>query len=188
MENVTLDKLDFKSLLPSWMQNEKDDASLADSVTLQIPTIAEKIASLSKWDRVNQMEEDELDAMAYELNITWYRYSASLAKKREIVKNARKIHRKLGTKWALEYILTIYFDDAKVLEWFDYNGVEGHFKVETYNTATVDEDAEDFLRILDSVKKYSQILDAIEVTDTSSGVIDHVIVPHTGTAEKGIII
>ncbi len=187
MENVTLDKLNFKNLLPSWMQEEKDDASLADSVTLQIPTIAEKISALSKWNRVDEMTAEELDAMAYELNITWYRYSASVERKREIVKNARKVHRKLGTKWALEYILTIYFDDATVLEWFDYGGEEGHFKIQTYNTATVDEDAEEFLRILDTVKKYSQILDTIDVTESSSGVIDHVIIPQMTTTEKAMV-
>ena len=188
MENVTLDKLDFKRLLPIWMQTQKDDASIADSINTAMVDITNRYKMLSKWDRVDSMEESELDSMAYELNITWYRYSASVERKREIVKNARKIHRKLGTKWAMEYVLGIYFDDAKVLEWFDYEGTPGHFKIQTYNTATVDEDAEEFLNILDTIKKFSQVLDEIDVIEASTGEVEYVIAPHTSTTERARVI
>ena len=123
------------------------------------------------------MTEEQLDQMAWELNVSWYQHNANVRKKRDIIKNAKTIHRKLGTKWAMEQVLTIYFEESKVLEWYQYDGIPGHFKIQTYNTATVDSDAERFLAILDDVKRYSQVLDDIEVLSSSSMSLEYIIRP-----------
>lgn len=177
MENITLDGSDFSKLMPLWMRTDDTDASLAESIDTVASDYADRIALLKKWINIDSMDESQLDNLAWEMNVSWYQYDATLTEKRDIIKNARKIHRKLGTKWAIEQVLTIYFNTSTVLEWFEYDGTPGHFKIQTINTATVDEDAEKFLAVLDDIKRYSQVLDEIEVLSVGNLSLDYVIRP-----------
>lgn len=179
MDNITLENCDFKKLLPLWMRLDQTDASLAESMDTTTSEIINKTSMLSKWNDIDELPEERLDELAWELNISWYRYDASLKQKRNIIKNAKRVHRKMGTKWAIEQVLTCYFDESIILEWWQYGGEPGHFKIQTVNTATVNEDAEMFLAILDNVKRYSQVLDAIEVVSSSSLEVEYIIRPRT---------
>ena len=175
MENITLQNCDFASLMPLWMRSDCTDVSLAESIDLETNKIVKKFKDLSKWNEIENLDEEKLDEIAWDLNISWYRYDATLEMKRNIIKNARRVHRKLGTKWAMEQVLTCYFDESTVLEWWQYGGEPGHFKIQTINTATVNKDAELFLNILDDVKRYSQVLDKIEVIASGSMNVEYVI-------------
>lgn len=179
MNNITLENCNFSKLLPLWMRLEPTDKSLAESMDNMTAQLTKKIAVLSKWDDIDNLPEERLDDLAWEMNVSWYRYDATLKQKRNIIKNAKRVHRKLGTKWAMEQVLTCYFDESAILEWWQYDGEPGHFKIQTVNTATVDKDAELFLSILDDVKRYSQILDEIEVLSSSSMEVQYVIRPRT---------
>lgn len=179
MDNISLESCDFKKLLPLWMREDATDASLAEFIDEVVKDLMERTKTMSKWGWTDYMTEEQLDKMAWEQNIVWYKYDASIKQKRDIVKNALKIHRKLGTKWAIEQVLTIYFSDAKILEWFEYGGIPGHFKIRTFNTETVDTDAEKFLKILNEVKRAGQVLDEIEVLSSSSMSVEYVITPRT---------
>lgn len=187
MENVTLEKLQFDQLLPVWMRLDKYDESLSECLSNETVKIADKIYKLNLWTSIDDMTEAQLDEMAWEWNIAWYQYDANIAMKRAIVKNARKIHRHLGTKWAIDEVLSIYFNTSKVLQWYEYNGTPGHFKIQTVNSATVNEQAEKFLKILDIVKRKSQWLDAIEVISDSDMTLEYVIVPRRIDVDRSII-
>lgn len=168
IKNITLENPNFKRTMPMWMREDDCDSSLAESMDRLTIDAAKKLRSMSKWTRIDEMSESELDELAWELNVSWYLYDRDIKMKREIIKNAPYIHKKIGTKWALEQVLTIYFNESKVLEWFDYGGRPGHFKIEVVNTETVDKDAEAFLKVLNDVKKASQILDTIDVITENS--------------------
>lgn len=168
IKNITLEKPSFERLLPMWMRDDRCDKSLAESMNELSSAAAQKIGTISKWTKIDEMSESELDELAWELNVSWYLYDRDIKMKREIIKSAPLVHKKIGTKWALEQVLTIYFNDSRVLEWFDFGGVPGHFKIEVVNTETVDKDAEAFLKVLNDVKKASQILDSIDVITENS--------------------
>lgn len=182
MNNITINNCDFSKLLPLWMRIDPTDASLASSMDKVTAEISQKIKILSKWDDIDNLPEERLDELAWEMNVSWYRYDATLNQKRTVIKNAKRVHRKLGTKWAMEQVLTCYFDESTILEWWKYDGEPGHFKIQTVNTETVDKDAEMFLAILDDVKRYSQVLDEIEVLSSSSMEVEYII--RTRTVDK----
>ncbi len=170
MNNVTLDLVKLSQLLPSWMRDDATDISLSESVDHFVHLIADDIPALEKWtdEAISKMSEEHLDLMAYELNITWYLYDATIEQKRQIVKDAKLIHRKLGTKWAIEQVLEIYFTSARVLEWFDYGGKPGHFKISTrYPELYVNNT--NFIKVINSIKKYSQILDEVSLRNEIHG-------------------
>ena len=187
MENIWLEKAEFLNLLPAWMRDDDTDVSLAESVDINIKELSDNIGVLEKWTdtAIEKMSEKYLDLMAYELNITWYLYDASIEQKRQIVKYARKIHRKLGTKWAIEEVLNIYFTSAAVLEWFEYGGTPGHFKISTlYPELYVNNP--DFVKVIDSIKKFSQILDEVSLRNKIEHTVYHA-VANTGTIRNVIM-
>lgn len=166
MEDIRLNEVDFAELLPGFMQDDETDKSLAESLSYYFRDMAGSMKTLEKWtdEAIDVMSETYLDLIAYELNITWYLYDAEISQKREIIKNARRIHWKLGTVWAIEQVLAIYFTSASVTEWFEYGGTPGHFKISTQYPELYVNDA-NFIKVLNSVKKYSQILDEVSLSN-----------------------
>lgn len=87
------------------------------------------------YSRIDSLPEAALDALAYDFNIGWYDYSYSLDEKRTIIKEAFKIFRFIGTKYAVETALRSIYPVAYVREWFEYGGKPYHFKVEIHDSA-----------------------------------------------------
>lgn len=166
MDDIRLDDVNFQELLPGFMREDATDVSLADSISDYFKDMSYSMAVLEKWTdkAIDRMSEAYLDLIAYELNVTWYLYDADIAQKREIIKHARRIHWKLGTVWAIEQVLAIYFTSASVTEWFEYGGTPGHFKISTQYPELYVNDA-NFIKVLNSVKKYSQILDEVSLSN-----------------------
>ena len=178
-----------KLLLPLFMQSDVFDATLCESIDLIVKDMWSCIQrKLRFWDYIDYMSEKQLDECANELSVYWYRYDASLDAKRAIIKDAREVKRKLGTVWAGEEVLKIYFGEANVIEYWNYEGKKKHFKVQTWNSETVNEDAEMFLYVLDKIKRKACVLDYIEVLEKSTNELLYIITPgQSGVSENSQI-
>lgn len=164
MSKMTLSNVEFVKLLPQFMRDDGAVIGLSSAVDKLIPTLSQKVGTLTKWDKIDEMTEAQLDEMAWELNILWYDTSASISAKRDVVKNSDLVYQRLGTKWAVESVIQSYFGDGYVVEWFDYNdkvGEPGHFRVYSSNPSISKEKINEFLAILEKVKRKSAVLDEI---------------------------
>ena len=165
-------------LLPLFMRKDDFNRTLCQCIDEIVKELYALIQSkLRFWDTFDNMTEEQLDECADEFGIYWYKYDANIEQKRSIVKCARQVKRKLGTVWAVEYVLSIYFDTSDVIEYWKYGGEKRHFKVQVYNSETVNQDAEAFLKILNRIKRKAAILDYIEVMDISTNEILYFIKP-----------
>lgn len=153
----------------------KGIAAGSDEVTALIARDAEL---LTKWDKIDKLSEPELDALAEELDISWYLSTADVAVKRNLIKSSDIVHSKLGTVYAVERIINDYFNSGSVLEWWDYNGIPYHFKVWTDNPTKVAENVETFAQILKLIKRDSAVLDSIIIGLKAKGQV------YFGTASK----
>ncbi len=77
---------------------------------------------------VDKMPEWRLDEKAWELNCL-YDYEASIDLKREWVRNAYKNSKIHGTAEGVTQYLTSFFSDSEILEYFEYDGTPGEFRV-----------------------------------------------------------
>ena len=161
---MKLDNLDFVRLLPQFMREDKASVGLAKGMDAIVPSLSSVIHKLSTWDCIDTLSEAELDEMAWELNILWYDTSASVETKRDLVKNSDMVYQRLGTKWAVENVITSYFGDGHIEEWFEYDGDPGHFRVLTNNPSLENEKLAEFLRILERVKRATAKLDGVIIT------------------------
>ena len=163
MANMTLSSLDFLRLLPAFMRKDGAVEGLAAAVNELFPPLSAATKRLTRWDRIDEMTEAELDEMAWELNILWYDATASVAAKREVVKNSDLVYKRLGTKWAVDNVIQAYFGDGYVSPWYEYDGEPGHFRVISSNPSINAEKLNEFLSILEKIKRKSTVLDGIYI-------------------------
>ena len=173
---MKLSDIEFLRLLPQFMRSDDAVRGLAAAVDKIVPDLAEGINKLSTWDHIDDLSEAELDNLAWELNIPWYDATAALPIKREIIKGSDMIHKKLGTKWAVENVIKTYFGDGYILEWFEYNGTPGHFQVYSSNPSVNNERLTEFLALLNKTKRATAKLDGVVIS------LDAELVLSTGVA------
>lgn len=163
---MRLRDIEFIKLLPQFMREDKANTGLSGGVNEVVQRLEATIGTLSTWDSIDNLSEKELDELAWELNIDWYQESASINIKCQLIKDSERMSRKLGTKWAVERIINTYFGDGYIVEWFEYEGDPGHFKVFSANPTVTNENLKEFLNILDKVKRASSHLDGITISLT----------------------
>lgn len=166
MAGMKLSTLEFIRLLPTFMRGDAAVQGLAAGLDEIIPGLAQSIGRLTTWDRIDELTEDELDDLAWELNILWYDKAAGIDAKREIVKSSDEVYRHLGTKWAVESVINSCFGEGYLREWFEYDGEPGHFRVYSTNATINNERLVEFLNLLYKVKRASSKLDGIYITLT----------------------
>ena len=161
---MKLSNIEFLKLIPQFMRDDDAVRGLAASIDEIVPGLAASVDKLSTWDHIDKLSDAELDELAWELNIPWYETTAPLAIKREVVKNSDKVYKHIGTKWAVENIIKTYFGDGYIMEWFEYEGEPGHFRVYSSNPSLNNERLTEFLSLLNKTKRASAKLDGISIT------------------------
>lgn len=175
--------IDVKKFLPMFMRDDEFNNAVADALNEILNTI--NTEKLRTWDRLEQMGHEELDALAWELNVLWYNKAGTLAAKREQIRTSDEVWRSLGTKYAIETVVSQLFVKGKVLEFWEADLETHHFSVEVYSPEALTPDGEkEFRRIVEIVKRKSQILDNITLILTPNiGVYTGVVV-HDVTTER----
>ena len=173
---MKLSNIAFLKLIPQFMKDDDAVRGLAAAIDEIVPGLAASIDKLSTWDHINELNDAELDELALELNIPWYDTTASLAIKREVIKSSDNVYRHIGTKWAVENIIKTYFGDGYIMEWFEYEGEPGHFRVYSSNPSLNNERLTEFLALLNKTKRASAKLDGISIS------LDAELVLSTGVA------
>lgn len=163
---MRLKDLEFIKLLPMWMRGDLANVGLSDGIGEVVEPAALAMELLALWDKMDDLPEEVIDELAWEFNLLWYDKGANIQTKRELVKNGLKVWGKLGTKWAVENVINTYFGEGYIKEWFEYEGTPGHFSVYSSNPSVTNEKLQEFLFILNKVKRYSSKLDNIYITLT----------------------
>ena len=158
---MRLSEVEMIKLLPSWMAQDGADRGLAAGCDTLSRDAFARLKLLSRWDKIDQLSEAELDEMAWELNIQWYDSTAPIETKRAVIRNSDRVYAKLGTPYAVAQIIADYFGTGEVREWYQYGGKPYHFKVLSDNPGLVNENLDLFLSLLRTVKRRSAWLDAI---------------------------
>lgn len=180
---MKLSNIEFLKLLPQFMREDSAVQGLSAALDDIVPDLAAEIGKLTTWDRIDDLSEADLDALAWELNIPWYDAAATIEIKREVVKNSDLVYKKIGTKWAVENIIKTYFGDGYILEWFEYGGEPGHFEVYSSNPSVNNERLTEFLDLLNKTKRASAKLDGIVISLDAELVLSTGMAIHEVSAE-----
>lgn len=72
---MRLNETEMVKLLPAWMQEDGSDKGIATGCDIISRDAYARLKLLSRWDKIDQLSDAELDEMAWELNIQWYFFS-----------------------------------------------------------------------------------------------------------------
>lgn len=120
---------DFSEFLPGALRRDPKMIALARVLTEQLLTVSGSMDNVLIYSRFEELPEDLVDILAYDMHVDWYDYSYPLQVKRDLVKNSVKVHKKMGTKYAMETALGSIWPKSEVEEWFSYEGEPHHFRV-----------------------------------------------------------
>ncbi len=121
--------VDFTRSLPPVLKNDPTMLALARSIAEQLQAAAQQVKQNVIYARIDELDEQTLDILAYDLHVDWYDYSYPIDVKRRTIKDSVKVHRRLGTKYAVETALGAVFPGTRVEEWFEYGGDPYTFRV-----------------------------------------------------------
>lgn len=160
---AVLSVLDLVSTLPLVLSENETFGALAKTAAAQLLAVDRLIERVLIFPRVDVLPEEILDLLAEDMHIDWYDRAADLAVKRVVIKGSVAVHRHLGTRWAVAKVIVDYFGAGAVREWWEYGGEPHHFKIISGNAEMVGEHLEEFLAMLEHVKRKSSWLDAVQV-------------------------
>lgn len=161
MNNEDFYSADFTNSLPPALKNDPDMMALAQTISAQLRATAAEIRKNIIYARIDELDEATLDVLAYDLHVDWYDYSYPIEVKRRTIRDSIQVHRRLGTKYAVEKALGAVYPGTKVEEWFEYGGDPYKFRVvigATEAGITADRQA----AVLDRVRFYKNLRSHLE--------------------------
>ena len=162
---IKLSELKLIDILPDRLKTNREIVAIANALEKELQEITETINEVIIMSRIDEMPEEVVDSLAWQLHVDFYEPLAlglDLDKKRALVKNSLDWHRRKGTKSVLEDMIRILFlDDVKIEEWFEYGGKPYFFRIISYSDSLTDEQYNDLIRAIHQLKNERSWLEEI---------------------------
>ena len=148
--HMKVSELEFLRLLPAFMRDDEAAIALSKAMNRLIGEPSKRLKTLRVWDNIDNLNEAECDELAWELDVDWYDSTGmSLEEKRATLKIAQQVKRKRGTKWAVEQLISAYFGEGYIMEWYEMYGTPYTFVALTTNPHIT---AQNFGKFVEAVK------------------------------------
>lgn len=156
--------------IPPNLREDIQVRAAAESFDLQMQKLNDLAPRLALLYNIDSLDERWVDELAWQEHVDFYEPSLPLEQKRELVKNAKPWHRRKGTPSAVRELIDTVFGSGEVLEWWEYGGERGYFRVTTSDPDATTERAREFLEAIESAKNTRSWLESIQIT--TEGIMD----------------
>ena len=120
--------MDSISLLP---QSEDITLKSIDTVyAKKVDQLNDEIQVISTLAQPKMVDESFLPYLAHTYQVAFWSNELTTDEKRAIIDSSISLSRKKGTLFALKDVLKRLNIDIKLQEWFEYNGLPYHFKID----------------------------------------------------------
>lgn len=157
----TIYNVSLLDILPDNLKSDPDMIAAAKTVDVGFSDLANSIEDTLILPRIDYLESDVLDHLAYFFHVDFYDRSLDLKTKRKMIKDSIYLHQIKGTPKAVEQLVTTLYDEAKVEEWFEYNGNPYFFRIKLNRTLTSENDLVSLVAAINSMKNKRSWLENI---------------------------
>lgn len=119
---MNLSNINLLELQPTYLREDKFIQALCSALNPYFQNLADNIKIVYIYGRIDELEEDDIDSLAWQMHVDFYDYKLSLDQKRKLVKDSIYLHKIKGTPVAVEKACTTVFGKTKLKEWFEYGG------------------------------------------------------------------
>ena len=116
---------------PLRLKDGKEARAVGKALSALLAGRAPMLEKLLIYPAIDQMGEELLDILAYDFKVDWWNPDYTLEEKRRVLRDSWYVHRHMGTRAAVETALKAVYRDAVILEWFEYGGKPGYFRLWT---------------------------------------------------------
>ena len=113
--------------------------------------------------RLDELPEVVIDLLAWQLHVDFYEPDLPLDTKRALIRNSIPWHRRKGTPYAVQEMVSTVLAEGKVYEWFEYGGDPYKFRVETTDTMPSNTAYSRLVNMVNAVKNTRSWLEEIIV-------------------------
>ena len=151
---ITKDSLLFT--LPPALKRDESTEALAEAAAERLADRVPEVDRLRIICNIDELEEPLLAILARDFKVDWWDPNYTLEEKRRTVKSSWRVHKKLGTKAAVETAIRAIYPLTQVEEWFDYGGEPYHFRLNIDITSDSG-DRERQKRVLERLNYYKSL-------------------------------
>jgi phage tail P2-like protein len=123
------DSDNIKNSLPSSIAGDKTVLDICDSIQPQFDEVFADRMLLLLLPNLDNLSEALVDELAWQYHVDFYRDNYPLETKRKLVRTAIERHRRKGTPASVEEMVSTVYQNAKVEEWWEWDGDPYYFRV-----------------------------------------------------------
>jgi phage tail P2-like protein len=158
---IKFDDGELKNILPDQFTRQPQIRAISYALKQEYDRYRLCLAKAYVYASIDTCDHDVLDYLAADMHVRYYRTDFDIEKKRTLIKSAIDTMSRDGTKYATDIVIQTVFGDGQTVEWFDYGGEPGHFRIELDNDSGYD--VSELLAIIQSVKRESAHLDEVSI-------------------------
>lgn len=159
---ITLDDVVVKDLAPDSLLKDENTKYIMESIDYVIRKIwFENKDKYKLFSRLNSMNDQEIELMLWEMHVDYIDENLNKEQKIDLIKESLLNHMIKGTPAAVENVCSIIFGNAKVTEWFEYNGDPGYFRVSTLGSLQSEEDYKRVTEVINTYKNTRSWLEGL---------------------------
>jgi P2-related tail formation protein len=163
LKMIDLYHSEITDILPENLRQYPDCIAISYAISNQVKKTLDYAKNISIYACIDRLPSEILDLLAIELRTQYYNQNLSIDVKRILIKNTLPWYERAGTPSAVEELITAVFGYGKEIEWYEYGGKPGYFKIEATNQGINGKQQKEFLQILECVKRKSAWLDTIKI-------------------------
>ncbi len=152
--------IDLTRALPPRLKQDETMLALANVIAGELQKNAANARLATIYARIDELDEDILDILAYDFHVDWYNYNDPVNAKRAVIKSSVKVHKRLGTKYAVETALGALHPGTYIEEWFQYGGDPHYFRVVL--DVTHSRVAASYSRLIKEINYYKRLTSKLE--------------------------
>ncbi|MCL2563615.1 MAG: phage tail protein I [Oscillospiraceae bacterium] len=159
---IKLTDLPASHLVPHALQKDPSIVAIAEGIATKVRSLAAERARMIIYPRIDELPEELLDILAYDMHVEWYQEDQPIEVKRSLIKDSVRVHMTKGTPAAVETAVGAVFPGARVEEWFEYDGLPYRFRVTVgVGTQLTEEATAEALRMVAQTKNLRSHFDWI---------------------------
>lgn len=171
---MELSNIDLLSLQTSYLQQDPFVKALCKALDPYFKSIDQDIRLTYIYGRVNELDEETVDSLAWQFHVDFYDYTLPLQKKQELVRSALRLHRIKGTPQAVIDAATTVFGRTKLREWFEYDADPFYFSldVDVTQTGASPNELKKLDILINAYKNKRSWIDVLNIFFTTEGTIN----------------
>jgi phage tail P2-like protein len=116
--NNSIYDVDYTRALPEPLRSDPNMLALGKAISKELQENIRLSKQAIIYPRIDELDEAVLDILAQDLHIDWYDPDSPIEIKRAVIKESVRVHKTLGTRPAVERVVTTYFGSGQVKHWY----------------------------------------------------------------------